>query len=385
MSLFRFELLKIFTKKSIWITLFAIIGLFLLSYSGEYKYGWDQYNNVEFQKIGREVAKGHEGVILEADIVKAEKLLNEYEQQAFTVVYESDKLAEAKERWEIAIADTKVLTGSRDDIFAKVETLERQNETLEGAGLEKNNLHIEMLKNREEPFFAYSNGWRGMIDYFNTYGLIALAVLIILGLSSIFSQEDETGVNQFILSSKHGRKKLVTAKIAAGFVYVLVIASTFYLIAFIHHAYLYTLEGGEGSLQLMMKYMASPYSFTLMEYHFVQIAIYLGAALAFSLLVLLVSALVRNSLISFFISGVVFGVPLFMTKILDIKQEWIINLFSFSYTNIMGVEELFMKFKAFTLFGNVVTYSTLAVAYLIAAATICFLLLFVVNKRKQYV
>jgi ABC-type transport system involved in multi-copper enzyme maturation permease subunit len=385
MSLFRFELLKIFTKKSIWITLFAIIGLFLLSYSGEYKYGWDQYNNVEFQKIGREVAKSHEGVILEADIVKAEKLLNKYEQQAFTVVYDSDKLAEAKERWEIAIADTKVLTGSKDDIFAKVETLERQNETLEGADLDKNNLHIEMLKNREEPYFTYSNGWRGIIDYFNTYGLIALAVLIILGLSSIFSQEDETGVNQFILSSKHGRKKLVTAKIAAGFVYVLVIASTLYFIAFIHHAYLYTLEGGEGSLQLVMKYMGSPYPFTLMEYHFVQIAIYLGAALAFSLLVLLVSALVRNSLISFFISGVVFGVPLFMTKILDIKQEWIINLFSFSYTNIMGVEELFMKFKAFTLFGNVVTYSTLAVLYLIAAATICFLLLFVVNKRKQYV
>jgi hypothetical protein len=385
MNLFQFELYKIFSKKSVWFSLLGFLALFILPYSGQYKYGWDSYNNVEFQSMGREVAKAHEGVITKSDEEQATILLDEYNKNSFTIVKEEEKELEAKKRWEVNIAERFVMVGSSEVIEMKMDALKENGEGLKGADLKKNNLHIDMLKKRDEPYYSYSNGWNGMIDYVNTFGLISLAVLIILGLSSVFSGEDETGMNQYILSSKHGRRKLVSAKISASSVYVVFVAFVLYIEAFVHHAYLYTLEGGQGSLQLAFKYIASPYNFTLMEYHLVQLAFYLCSAIAFAMFVLLVSSLIRNSLISFFVSGVIFGLPLFVLKILSLKQEWILDLFAFSFVSLMGVEELFMNFKAFSVFGNVFTYFLLASLYLGIVFIFTLFMLYTTNKRKQLV
>lgn len=385
MSLFQFELYKIFSKKSVWFSLLGFLALFILPYSGQYKYGWDSYNNLEFQSMGREVAKAHEGVITKVDVEQAALLLDEYNKKSFTTVKEEEKESEAKKRWEVNIANMKVMVGSSEVIDTKINALKEIGESLKGSALKKNNLHIEMLKDRDEPYYSYSNGWNGMIDYVNTFGLISLAVLIILGLSSVFSWEDETGMNQYILSSKHGRRKLVSAKIVASTIYVVFVAFVLYIEALVHHAYLYTLEGGKGSLQLAFKYIASPYNFTLMEYHFVQLAFYLCSAIAFAMFVLLISSLIRNSLLSFFVSGVIFGLPLFVLKILSLKQEWILDLFAFSFVSLMGVEELFMKFKAFSVFGNVYTYFFLASVYVVLLFVITLFMLYTTNKRKQLV
>jgi len=86
-----------------------------------------------------------------------------------------------------------------------------------------------------------------------------------------------------------------------------------------------------------------------------------GAA-SFGLLVMLLSVFSRSPLIPFFIGGAVYGIPIFLGSILRIDALWARTPVDFSYTQVVKVEQLFMTFRAFNVFGYPVLY-----AYLLCA------------------
>src|SRR5699024_4613701 len=98
----------------------------------------------------------------------------------------------------------------------------------------------------------------------------------------------------------------------------------------------------------IFKYGNSPYDFTMIEYFAVQVGTHLIGALGFAALVLFISSLCSKPIVSFLVSGVIFGLPVVWMCILGLVTNWFIDL---SFTNIMKVEELFLTFHVYDIVG----------------------------------
>lgn len=90
----------------------------------------------------------------------------------------------------------------------------------------KNNRVAEMYKNRKIEDTTNNRG----ISYYFRYDFSALLVILLLifGLSTVFCNENETQMVELIRTSKN-RKKTVTMKFLASFIYVFAISLYFYL------------------------------------------------------------------------------------------------------------------------------------------------------------
>src|SRR5690606_16428625 len=72
-------------------------------------------------------------------------------------------------------------------------------------------LHADMLKKIDTSFFAYNKAPKEIIDYASFFSIIITGAMLLVGLSTIYSQEYSTGVDNYIFSSKKGRGALLRA------------------------------------------------------------------------------------------------------------------------------------------------------------------------------
>lgn len=204
-------------------------------------------------------------------------------------------------------------------------------------------IHLNIFRNTWPPYLT--------IDFVNTWGFVFSGVLILIGLSSIFTREYASGVESFILTSKLGRKTIVTAKIISSFIYTFCVVGTWVLFDVIKQWILMGSSGWGSPIQVLYKYYLSPYPFTMIQYFFIQIGTHLIGALGFTLFILLISALCRRTLTSFLISAIIFALPIVWISVLNKPSNWLIDI---SYTNIMKVQDLYMKFHAIDVAGRLV-------------------------------
>jgi hypothetical protein len=239
-------------------------------------------------------------------------------------------------------------------------------------GYQKNVMHYNMLSGTQPPRGDYFQGWGQIIDFVNTFGFVILGALILLALSPVFSEEYAVNMDSLILSSRHGRKKIVTAKIAAALITVFGCAVILLILNVAVNGMRFGLDGSQAALQELYKYRHSPFNLNISQYFFIQQATHIFGAASFGLLVLLISALSRSSLNPFFIGGAVYGIPIFLGSILRIEASWARALVDFSYTQMVKVEQLFMTFRTFNVFGYPVLYVYLlyAVIALLSAAVL---------------
>src|SRR5690606_21533163 len=82
-------------------------------------------------------------------------------------------------------------------------------------------LHKKLLSKIDTSLFYYQKGPSQMIDMIYTFGFVITAFMLIVGISPIFSKEYSSGMDPFLLSSKYGRSKAVTAKLLAAMIFTL--------------------------------------------------------------------------------------------------------------------------------------------------------------------
>lgn len=351
MRLIKFELIKILSQKSVWITLLAILSFFTFSYIT--KYQQDDISGMsakEWQQYGKKVYKEYQGIITPKQ--EKEALTNSEVIQGDNENGIENKLSN-KDRWRLQIETEKFRIGSLDRTKEKIKSLENEKEKLTGIERKEIEKQLELLKKRKGNKFYYSFGWTNMIDYSSTLGLIAIAVLTILGLSSVFSNEQATGMDQNILSSKKGKKTIVTAKLVASLIYVCMVSVIIIMFDVIANLNIYGLSGGETSFQMSYKYTESPYEITLKQFYFIKLGYFILGAVAFSIFVLLSSLKLKNSLATFFVASVVFGIPEILKGMGLYKIKLIEKLGIFSFYEVMRAEKLYDDFKSFEVFGNI--------------------------------
>ncbi|WEG10855.1 ABC transporter permease subunit [Pullulanibacillus sp. KACC 23026] len=325
-GLFKFELMKLFQQKSIYVVGFILFGLISLttpSYS---------YTSADYYKplVGKVTPAKIKLVNKETD-----KLISTYGQGLVNI---SDKQREKYGILETFSMERQVALNVQQRI-GRLDIQHSRKAQLERSMLDK--LHLDTFNNNKAPAET--------IDFVNTMGLVFSGLMITLGLASIFTREYASGVANYIFTSKLGRRTIVTAKFLAAFCYTGFVVAIWVLYDTVTRLILFGNSGWSSPIQFLVKYTKSPYPFTMLEYFIVQLGTHLLAAIGFAIFVLLISALCRKVLVSFLISGSVFCLPIVWTSLLSHPTNIIID---FSYTNIMKVENLYMTFKTYNLFGH---------------------------------
>ena len=176
-----------------------------------------------------------------------------------------------------------------------------------------NGLSVSDVFGNEEIKIGYVDGWlstsKNMVRFF-----IALALAVIIMLAPIFSGEYE-GVDNIILTSKYGKTKCATAKVAAG---ILTAILTTALVAAFNLLLALIFYGTEG-LDCSILFAPSDYAEgfipfnitcgTLLKY---QILLAFTCTLSVTGITLLISAISKNQIVAFVASMAIFLFPVLL-------------------------------------------------------------------------
>ena len=176
-----------------------------------------------------------------------------------------------------------------------------------------NGLSVSDVFGNEEIKIGYVDGWlstsKNMVRVF-----IALALAVIIMLAPIFSGEYE-GVDNIILTSKYGKTKCATAKVAAG---ILTAILTTALVAAFNLLLALIFYGTEG-LDCSILFAPSDYAEgfipfnitcgTLLKY---QILLAFTCTLSVTGITLLISAISKNQIVAFVASMAIFLFPVLL-------------------------------------------------------------------------
>jgi ABC-type transport system involved in multi-copper enzyme maturation permease subunit len=372
-SLLTFELYKIFRQKSIYIALIVLLGLITISLNSQTTVSSNSSYYKEWEgQLTEEKYERAEAANLALMGSVSEEIPLTQEEQNMLGVYENISFLHALE--EDRQASVGVLS----------ERLHLQEADGEAAYAQRRTaLELRMLEQLEINKLYYNRAPSEMIDFVRVFGFLISGALILIGLAPIFSNEYTTGMDQFQLSSKYGRKRDVTAKIIASLIYVIFVIGIWAVYNALHRIAVYGEGGWKSPIQQLFKYRDSPYAYDMLPFIGVQIGMHALGAFGLAMFVLLISALCRNTLLSFLISGFVFALPIAVEEIFRIKLGSLGVLIEFSYTSVMIVYDLFATFQTINVFGMPMLYPIVAVAVTIALSALCMQLLYWTMKRKE--
>lgn len=160
--------------------------------------------------------------------------------------------------------------------------------------------------------FGYFNGINKALTFQTDYIGIFLALMVVAGIAPLFCEEISQNTAPLLLSARHGRTRLVHAKLISTILYC--IASTVLLsgAVFLLCGLLNGFDGLNLFMQLHTDLDYSPWALTLGQYFAVRMLLQMGAAMVLGMVVALFSALLSSAFPTL-LSGIVFmGANLFV-------------------------------------------------------------------------
>lgn len=380
--MFKYECFKIFSRKSIYIVFLCIV--FIMFYGT---------------------------LIVPGDIVMKNPVYDElFEEWGGPVTEEKLQLA----RKQMALSDAGEKTSKTLKDFAEgeihyvvsvagsqLEQLKERKEVLQSQlqQLEKHSYDYKLAKKEltmltdlgDETFgFYLIRAWRGMFSFIEpVMTVIFLSALILLGLTPVFADEYTNKTLGLVLATKHGKRKLVSAKILAAITYILVIFLSLHVINFIFQSIKYGgLHGWNAPMQNLSGmlidsiYDQSPYSWEVWEFFGVTLTIQFLASLAFGVLVLFLSFICKNSMVAFFLAIAVLGLPTFLGQFQS-EKNLLQYIAKFNYVEFMKGVDLFKHMEAFNVFGQPILYPSLILFIFVFVTSIILIALYKLHDNIQ--
>lgn len=143
---------------------------------------------------------------------------------------------------------------------------------------------------------------KGLSNFIYAYGEQYWLILIVLvfGLSSIFSKNSNNGMDELTLSSRFGRKKLMNAKVIAGNIFSTIVYTVFIITHLIEHGLVASLHGWGQSAQNF--WHSCLYNISFGNGILIMIGLGLLGVLVFANLIMLISIKFKLVKLSTFIS-----------------------------------------------------------------------------------
>jgi len=403
MELLKQELYKIFSKKHLFLILALMI---LLTYGPNALIAFKDVKS-DYRPINKvyNYTKPFEGKITKE---KEEKIFSVFKSNKdknkddkMTGIYEGIwcNYSEQKRPRFVAISDVlreadppfyneKLDNRTHDFKGYKLDELNKNLKELKKAGKEntyeyKNKSAANnMYKKLSEPKFFYVESWQYISSFVNDTNFTIIFILLLLGISPIFSEEYKTKVSTIILSSKRGRSGCVRAKILAAIIYAILIAFICNLIGTIVVTKMYGIEGLNAPMQSLFEFSCSPYNFTIVQFYLTLFFTSIIGAILFVLLILLISNITKSSMMTFFISGFIFVFPMLVEKFIGMANVWWKKpLISLSITQIFNATKIYDVFSTINIFGQPLIYPYFILIYSIVLGT---LLTYILHRKLKY-
>ncbi|WP_106767502.1 hypothetical protein [Paenibacillus faecalis] len=336
MNLIKHEVYKVFSQKVIYVALAVFSALCLFDFYSS--------NDISLHQKTREVYKSLEGKTTEERIAWAKR---EYE--------------EIKKR----------PNGEQDD-----ETTARTKVAI-------NILNSDNPGN-EELYDLQS--WKNIIRFTDHVGFYFIGGLVILGLSNIFSYEYNTRMDSLIFSSKHGRRRITLAKVAAVAVYCSAVCLFFSCLVFVLNGSFLGLDGWNTPLETMVSfYMHTSFEGPIWLFYGMQQLYVIAGSIMLGLLVTFLSSFTKFPLIPAFIAGFIFLLP-------DVLSKTAINIpyftdfvaITFKYNELVRMERLGgPDFVTYDIFGIPMSFELYVLILMIVLFTVsCLCIDYKVRKRQ---
>jgi len=371
-QLLRYELLKIVSRKSVFIVglLIAAIYTVVIAFQAEYY----QDGSKEYRSYAREITA--------EDIQRVDERYknNDWHQlpiQEKSIMEDISGMPNMLHKYEEQLLDIEIRL-----MLSKPDSYEYK----------KTKLQEKLLLEQGPPTaqLYYNKPWAELLYMVDQFGVAFMGAMLLIGLSPIYSEEYTRGMDGLLLSSRHGRSKLIHAKCLAAILYTLLCVLLFQLINMGGTALLFgNLDGAATLLHSMRRYgdtrpfAGYPYSFTVIEYYFIQLGVQTIGCIAFALAVTFISSLSRSSVVTMLLAGGVLGIPYLLLDVRNIRYPIIEWMMTFGYSQFIRVTHLFNSFRTVNLFGEPVLYPIAALAVLLTVTAVLVWVTTLLFRRRQ--
>ncbi|WP_419749880.1 hypothetical protein [Terrisporobacter petrolearius] len=382
LDLIKFELYKIFSKKSVRIILLLtiLLGIFnVVAESVSVKYqGVDHIDDVY------SIMKEYEGkAITEESAIKAENTINDLKEKKSRgeklttkeIVYMNYLYDTMRPPYHAYTVNNELYTV--DEMKDEMNKLKNENKT---DTYEYKNLNFiyEKVKNVEEPKFYFSHGWLKTADFKAIATLIT--TLIAVGLAAIFSDEYQSNSAQIMLSCKYGKNKMVLSKMITGLIFT---ATIFIIINVVHMigVLLYDFRGWDAPLELFKYYTNTPFDMRVIDFYITGLGISFIGAILYSLVTMLISLLVKNNMIALLLSLGLYYAPAFAGSFIPIDS--VVRVFrEINLAEAISIEGMFVNSSTYNILGTPVMHSTLLISLVVVFIPIVMYLIKYFGKKQ---
>lgn len=347
-DLIKFEIYKLFSRKIVLVLMLICIIIALLPTIDEYtdlkKDGLVSYDNIK--KVGKE----YEG----ENITK--KSIHEFDKKASDIRtrYHNGEHTTEKERvrgfgmvdYMLNLNPDYTINGKKyryKDIEKEIDRMEKDGET--NTYEYKNIKYVkDLIDKRESPKYYFKFGWEQATEFITKPLLIS--ILIIVSVSTIFSNDYQSNTIPIVLSSKNGKRKLTWAKVIAGLAFsttvFLIINGIQVLILALHK-----FDGWDVPLNFFYMYVRTPYNINISTFYILGLLVSFIGVILFTLIVMLISLISKNNLTAFAISIAALLGPEFISKVMP----------TYTSSRIFREMNIYNLMRPIATFGDISTYN----------------------------
>jgi ABC-type transport system involved in multi-copper enzyme maturation permease subunit len=213
--------------------------------------------------------------------------------------------------------------------------------------------------------------------------LFVLFVPLAFLLSPVFSIEASTGMDNLILASRNGRRKIVTAKLGAVAITALSVIGI-YLAATFLFGFLSvgTLEGAMAALRSVPAYVRAPFGFLNWQFAAVSALWVLLSGVTYALIVSFISSRMKSQVAAFGVSLIVLFLNIGIAALGTGIESMVRPIVDFGVANFALVGEVFTQYKAYNIFGFPVPYHAMLIAFMAAVISLAALGMYLGQKRR---
>ena len=385
MSLFRFELRKLLLNKKNLIlllcllALYSVVGLtstmFLIGGNDSYRAyeelatAWegpfDSEKAAEAEKIYQEVSAryGTDARMIARSVKDQPEIILAVNYHAYT--------ERVEEYWNGTPPESVEEPYGIALLQEKITELESQGKQ-DTVACRELSASLQRLEELGEPEFANTLLWENL---FNNWGEHMMQFLLFVPLAfviaPVFAVERSSGMDSLILSSRNGRRKIVTAKllsvlVASIVVVVLYLAATF-IFGFLPHG---SFQGWDAAIQSIPTYARSMFRWKVWQFAAVGAVWLIFTGAVYSLIICFISSHMKGQMGTVGVSLAVLFVNVGLAAMGDTVTQRLGVLVDFGLANVTLAKEVFSGYKVFHVFGMNVSYPVMAIPVLAAIAAV---------------
>lgn len=240
----------------------------------------------------KEIAKSFEGKYDRKELINfyqtsLDKQLSSAELSNEDKVILSELRTANKAETSYFMGDKSYTLGQIQDELEQIKN-SGEKESYEYKKLEK---AFTMISKVPEYEYRYTGGWMNFTDF--NVAATFITILVVLGLAPLFNNDNNVNMMEVVLSTREGRRKAVTSKIIAGLFYGIIVFLYINSLNFIS-GFPLGLDGANGPANLLYGATSTPYNITILQYYFTCLGLAFIATLLFTLIVMILSLLIKN-------------------------------------------------------------------------------------------